>query len=94
MKVNVSIVGVLEDILPEGEDVVEAESLTIKELLDALVDKYGSRVAEEVVGPGGGLRDELCLLVNGRNVLSLPDKFQTPLQDGDEVVITVLVTGG
>lgn len=93
MKVKVSIVGVLERILQDGEDVVEAESLTVRGLLDALAEKYGEPFAREVVD-AGGLREGLCLLVNGRNVLSIPDTYQTSLKDRDEVVITVQVTGG
>ena len=42
----------------------------------------------------GGLRKGLALLVNGRNVLSLPEKFETPLQEGDEVIVTIIVAGG
>ena len=87
-------VGILEQCLPGGEDVIEkAEKITVSGLLDNLVRKHGPRAAGELLGPDG-LREGLCLLVNGRNLLSLSEGFQTPLQDGDEVVITVLVTGG
>ena len=93
MKVKVTTVGVLEHSLPAGEEVIEAEGLTVHDLMDALVDRHGPRAAKELL-VAGGLRDGLSLLLNGRNVLSLPDRIHTPLQDGDEVVITVLVTGG
>lgn len=93
MKVKVSIVGVPERILQGGEDVIEAESLTVQGLLDALAEKHGEPVARKIVD-ASGLREGLSLLVNGRNVLSFPDTYQTDLKDGDEVVITVQVTGG
>lgn len=93
MRVKVITVGVLEHCLPGGEDVIEAEDITVRGLLDNLARKHGSSAAGELLGPDG-LREGLCLLVNGRNALSLSEGFQTPLQDGDEVVITVLVTGG
>jgi molybdopterin converting factor small subunit len=93
MKVTVSLVGVLENLLPGGEDVIEAESFTIQELLDRLVKKHGSAAAERLIG-SAGLREGLSLLVNGQNALSLPERFQTRLRDEDEVVITVQVTGG
>ena len=93
MKIRVSLVGILENLLPEGEDVIEAESITVRALLDTLVEKHGVDAAGELNGPDG-LREGLSLLVNGHNVLSLPDKYQTNLQDGDEVVVTVQVTGG
>jgi molybdopterin converting factor small subunit len=93
MKVTVSLVGILESLLPEGEDSIEAESMTVQQLLDMLVKKHGAVAAESLIGPLG-LREGLSLLVNGQNVLSMPDKFQTELRDGDEVVITVQVIGG
>jgi molybdopterin converting factor small subunit len=93
LKVKVSIVGVLERILLGGEDVVEAESLTVQGLLEALAERHGEPFARVVVD-ANGLREGLCLLVNGRNVLSFPDTYQTNLKNGDEVVITVQVTGG
>lgn len=93
MKVTVSLVGVLENLLPGGEDVIEAESITIQELLDKLAKKHGAAAAERLIGPSG-LREGLSLLVNGQNALSLPERFETKLRDEDEVVITVQVTGG
>lgn len=93
MRIKVSLVGFLEGLLPAGKDIIEAESITAGGVLDALVMRYGSAAAEKLRG-GADLREGLSLLVNGRNVLSLPDRFQTKLEDGDEVVITVRVSGG
>jgi MoaD family protein len=93
LKVRVSIVGFLEGVLPSGKDIIEAESITVSGILDALVKRYG-RVAAEKLRGGTDLREGLSLLVNGRNVRSLPDKFKTSLEDDDEVVITVQVSGG
>ena len=93
MKIEVHLVGVLQDALPGGEDIIEAEEMTVSSLLDALVKRHGAVAAKEFKCHEG-LREGLSLLVNGRNVLSLPDKFQTKLQDGDEVIITVRVSGG
>jgi molybdopterin converting factor small subunit len=93
MRINVSVVGILENLLPRGEDVIDAESITVQGLLDALIEKHGSTAAEELTSDAG-LREGLSLLVNGQNVLLMPDKFQMQLRDGDEVVITVQVTGG
>ena len=93
MRVKVTIVGALERVIPGGEDVIETDGITAAGVVDALAQRHGPRVAEELRG-ASGLREGLSLLVNGRNALSLPDRFETRLQDGDEVVITVQVTGG
>ena len=87
------MVGVLQDVLPDGGDIIEAEEMTVSGLLDALVRKYGAIATQELKG-AGGLREGVSLLVNGRNVLSLPERFQTKLHDGDEVTVTVRVSGG
>ncbi len=88
-----SAAGALTHSLPSGQVIVEKGSLTVQGLLDSLVSKYGSRMAEELIKQGR-LRDGLVLLVNGRNVLSLAEQFETPLQEGDEILITIMVAGG
>ncbi len=93
MRVKVSAAGALTHSLPSGKVVVEREALTVRGLLDVLVSEYGSRMAEELMKQGR-LRDGLVLLVNGRNVLSLEEQFETPLQEGDEILITIMVAGG
>ncbi len=92
MKVRVCVVGILETLIPGGEALVETDATTVRGLLDVLVERYGPLAAKEF--GANGPRKGLSLLVNGRNVLSLPEQFQTRLRDGDEVVITVQVTGG
>ncbi|MFH1243182.1 MAG: MoaD/ThiS family protein [Pseudomonadota bacterium] len=93
MIVNITAVGALTWSLPSGKGTVEGESLTVQGALHALIEKYGQSMADELLN-GGELRQGLSLLVNGRNVLSLPDKFQTSLKDGDEVIIATIVVGG
>jgi molybdopterin converting factor small subunit len=79
--------------LREGGTVIEGDNLTVAGLLDRLVVRYGPQMAEELMD-NSQLRKGLALLVNGRNVLSLPEKFETPLQEGDEVIVTIIVAGG
>lgn len=79
--------------LREGRTVIEGDDLTVDGLLECLIVRYGPQMAEELMDDGG-LRKGLALLVNGRNVLSLPEKFETPLQEGDEVIVTIIVAGG
>ena len=93
LKVKVLAAGALTNSLPSGKVIVEAESLNVKGVIDSLIVQYGSRMAQELMNQGR-LRDGLVLLVNGRNVLSLPEGFETPLQEGDEVLITIMVAGG
>lgn len=93
MKVKITTVGALSRSLPEGRDCLEGDGLTVAEALDALIEKHGPVLAEELM-KDGTLRPGLSLLINGRNVLSLPQKFSTPLKDEDRIMIALLVAGG
>ena len=78
---------------PPRQTVIEGCELTVAKLLDSLIVRYGPRMAAELMD-SDRLKKGLALLVNGRNVLSLPEQFETPLQEGDEVIITIIVAGG
>jgi ThiS family len=93
VKVKIVTAGALTHSLPAGRDIIEGESLTVRGLLNTLVDKYGVGMAEELLHQGN-LRNGLALLLNGRNVLSLPAQFETSLREGDEVLISLIVAGG
>lgn len=79
--------------MPSGEDVVQGRDLTVRGLITAMVEKHGPGLEEELLNRGD-IKEGLCMLVNGRNVLSMPKKYETPLQDGDEVLITIQIAGG
>jgi molybdopterin converting factor small subunit len=93
MRVRVRTVGALTHSMPEGKDVVEGEDLTVEGLIEAMVAKYGPGLKKELLEQGH-IKGGLCMLVNGRNILSLPKQYETPLEDGDEVLIAILVAGG
>ncbi len=93
MIINITAAGALTWSLPSGKDNVEGKSFRVKDVLNALVTKYGLSMAEELLEQGK-LKKGLSLLVNGRNVLSLPDNFQTSLKDGDELIIATILAGG
>jgi molybdopterin converting factor small subunit len=79
--------------MPGGQEFIEGQEFTVDEVLDALVVRHGELLAEEIY-EGYKLRERLAIMVNGRNVLSLPGGLKTALGDGDEVLITTVVPGG
>ena len=93
MKVMFQAVGVLTDFLRKGKETVKGDEFTVQGVLDALVSKYGNPIAEELF-KDGELDKDLSIILNGRNILSLEDKFQTALKDGDELVMTPYIPGG
>jgi molybdopterin converting factor small subunit len=93
VKVKVWTAGALTHSLPSGEVLVDAQGQTVIEMLHALVARSGHDMARELMRDGR-VRDDLAVLVNGRNVLSLPQGFDTILEDGDQVAITIMIPGG
>ena len=93
MKVSIKTAGALTQSMPSGEDVIEGGEFTIRSLIEALVEKFGPGLEVELLD-GEEIRSGLCMLVNGRNILSMPERYDTSLHDGDDVFITVLVSGG
>ena len=93
MRVKIRTAGALTHSIPGGKDVIEGRDLTVRRLIEALVAKYGPGLETELLEQGI-IREGLCMLVNGRNILSLPKKYETILQDGDEVLISIVVAGG
>ena len=93
MKIKITTVGLPSESFLKDQVLLEGSEFTIKEALNALFTKYGNDLVKELMEKGK-LNKDLSLLLNGRNVLSLPDKFQTSLRDKDEIIITTHITGG
>ena len=75
---------------------VEAENMTLRQLIAQLAEELGEEFARSVQDPtsGTGIRPEVSILINGRHHTHLPDRLDTPLADGDEVAIFPPVAGG
>lgn len=93
IKIKITTVGILSQIFPSNHEIIECTDLTVQEVLDELIKRYGDRIKEELF-KDGIFREDLSLLINGRNTLGLPNKFQTSLKDEDEIIITTSITGG
>jgi MoaD family protein len=76
--------------------VIEAESLTLRELVARLSSELGDDFGQMVLDPTSeaGFRPEVSVLVNGRHHTHLPDRLDTQLADGDEVAIFPPLAGG
>jgi molybdopterin converting factor small subunit len=93
MKIKITTVGILNQIFQSSHEIIEGNDLTVQGVLDELIKRYGNRTTEELF-KDGKFREDLSLLINGRNILGFPNKFQTSLKDGDEIIITSTITGG
>lgn len=71
---------------------VELEAGTVRELLDKLRQKFGQAFYDIIV-QGGGLREDVVILKNGRNIAHFRG-LDTELAEGDDVAIFPPVSGG
>lgn len=93
MAVKITCVGALMRSVPGGRAEIVGEGLTVREALESIVKSYGTTLESELMDKGE-FRKGLSFLLNGRNVLSLPEKHDTKLSDGDELMIATVLSGG
>jgi molybdopterin converting factor small subunit len=93
LAVKITCVGTMTRSLPGGRAEIAAEGLTVREALHLLVREYGESLESELLD-ANEYRKGLSFLLNGRNVLSFPRKHDTELCDGDEIMITLILSGG
>ena len=90
MNVIINVFG--SEISLKQEISLEPASSTLKDVLRALKDQdeapLGRFIKDDLTPVEGSV-----ILVNGRNIESL-DRFETRIDDGDELTFTVLVAGG
>jgi MoaD family protein len=80
-----------------GESPLEVEkpAATLRELLHDLSMRFGREFAESVYdSEKGEAAGHVLLMVNGRNYLSIPERLEAPLKDGDEVALFPPLAGG
>jgi hypothetical protein len=93
LAVKITCVGALTRSLPGGRAEIAVEGMTVREALHFLVKEHGESLESELLDDGE-YRKGLSFLLNGRNVLSFPKKYETELSDGDELMIAAILSGG
>jgi MoaD family protein len=76
-----------------GKDQVELEADTVQEALTRLSDSQGQRLQFLLFSEAGKLNPRVRVYVNNKDIRFL-DKLDTPLQDGDTLLVLPAVTGG
>lgn len=90
-KVKVVFPSVLADITKEKT--IEVSASTLGEALEKVAANYGDKLREKIFEAEGRPRRSLSFFINGRNARSLKN-LDTPLSDGDEILILPAVSGG
>lgn len=91
MAVTVRLPGTLRQ-WADGQKLVEVHSTSVGEAIQHLCTEYPA-VGERVLDDSGQPRRFVNVYVNGEDVRLLQGQ-ETPLSDGDEVIIAPAVAGG
>ncbi|MEM2111723.1 MAG: MoaD family protein [Candidatus Bathyarchaeia archaeon] len=90
-KVSVALFGNLAKIA--GEKITFVEALTLSEVLNALIAKYGEGFRNRIYDENGRPKRFLNIYVNGKDMRFL-DGLETRLNDDDKVLLVPAVGGG
>jgi MoaD family protein len=66
---------------------------TVGDLLDHLVKRYGKKARDAMYDENGALDPVIQIVVNGKDWLK-EEHLDTPLKEGDQVVLMALLAGG
>ena len=94
MKVHLKILlPVLPEAIGRKELEVEFNGETVNDLIEHLVERYGRKARQALCDEKGGLDPVVQVLLNGEEWIT-HDRLGTPLQDGDSVVLMIMMAGG
>jgi MoaD family protein len=94
MNVNLKLlVPVLPEAIGRRDLEVEFAGETVNDLIEHLVARYGRKARQALYDEKGELDPVVQVLLNGKEWV-IHDRLDTALQDGDNVVLMVMMAGG
>ena len=88
---------VLLPVLPEamgGKELqVEFPGETVNDLIEHLIERYGRKARQALYDRNGQLDPVVQILLNGEQWVP-HDQLDTVLQDGDDVMLALMLAGG
>jgi len=74
---------------------LETEKATLRDALDALCRQRGGRLESVLLDPSTKeVRRSNLVLLNGQSHMSLRNRLDTGLKDGDEIMLSPILAGG
>ncbi len=95
MKIKVHYISLVKTFTKTSQEEFDLkESAQLSDLLDKIADKYGKPFTLEVYDPAKKeVKSTFVAMVNGIHMDQLKG-INTPLKDGDSVILMSLMTGG
>jgi MoaD family protein len=94
MKVNLKLfLPVLPEVIGRKELEVEFAGETVNDLIEHLVARYDRKARKALYNEKGRLDPVVQVLVNGQEWIT-HDRLDTALQDGDSVLLMMMMAGG
>jgi len=90
-RVKVTFYGALAKIA--GEKTAEVNGSALKEVVNALIKRYGQEFGEKIYDENGKLRKFVNIYINGKDIRFLSN-LNTQLNEGDEISVIPAVGGG
>jgi molybdopterin converting factor small subunit len=97
MKITIEILGLpaLSQALGQRKTKldVSGRTVTVRDVLDRMVERFGSSIREALEDPMGSLNPIIQIALNGKKFVP-PDRLDTPLEEGDTLTFMLLMAGG
>ncbi len=94
MKVHLKVIlPMLSQAMGDKELEIEFAGETVNDLIEHLVARYGRKARQALYDDEGELDLMVQVLLNGEQWIAR-DQLDTPLQDGDSVMLMMMMGGG
>ncbi len=93
MKIGMTRIGILENELPPQTWIDFGGPATIDGFLRFLANEFGPKLTGALFDRNQ-LKPHIVILLNGRSVRALPKGVNSPIQDGDHLVFSIMIDGG
>jgi MoaD family protein len=94
MRLNLKILlPVLPEAIGRKELEVQFAGETVNDLIEYLIARYGRKARQALYDERGQLDPVVQVLLNGKEWVT-HDRLDTALQDGDNVVLMIMLAGG
>jgi MoaD family protein len=95
MKIKVHYISLVKSFTKTSQDELDLkEDTVLSDLLDKIANKYGKQFSTEVYNPSKKeMKPTFVAMINGIHMDQLKG-INTPLKDGDNIILMSLMTGG